>query len=319
MARSNAARQIVFPVSRMVMGSFYIASDKDADGKPRIVKTGQNAGQPTQQFFFAFAVPKTPGIQHWAHESWGAEIWAVGNTCFPKIAENPSFAWKIVDGDSAVPNKKGIAPNTREGYPGNWVVSCSSTYAPKLRNTDNSAYILEKDAVMPGDFIQIAATVDGNASTQNPGVYINHDFVRFVGYSADGRIHTGADPDAVQWSAAPTPASIASKIVATPAGGATVTAPVSLAPALPGATVTVPVSLAPALPGAPVTVPAPAAAPLALVPSPGFLAPPAAAAPLPPPKAARTMTAKAQGNTYEGLIAQGWTEALLLQHGLMVA
>ena len=121
MARSNAARQVVFPVSRYLMGSFYKASDKDADGKPRIVKTGQNAGQPTQQFFFAFGVPKTPGKAHWAHEAWGAEIWAVGNTCFPKIAENPSFAWKIVDGDSAVPNKKGIASNMREGYPGHWV------------------------------------------------------------------------------------------------------------------------------------------------------------------------------------------------------
>jgi hypothetical protein len=300
------------------MGSFYKASDKDADGKPRIVKTGQNAGQPTQQFFFAFGVPKTPGKAHWAHEAWGAEIWAVGNTCFPKIAENPSFAWKIVDGDSPVPNKKGIAPNTREGYPGNWVISCSSTYAPKIRNTDNSAYILDVDAVMPGDFIQVAATIDGNASTQNPGVYVNHDFVRFIGYSADGRIQTGADPTSVNWGAAPAAAtSIASKIVATPVGA---TAAVPAIPAAAPAYVP-PVGLPPALPGAIPAVPGAMPAPTAVQPSPGFLAPPAAApVMLPPPVApVRRMTDKAQGNTYEGLIAQGWNDGLLIQHGLMVA
>lgn len=318
MARSNAARQVVFPISRYLMGSFYKASDKDADGKPRIVKTGQNAGQPTQQYFFAFGIAKTPGKAHWAHEPWGAEIWAVGNTCFPKIAENPSFAWKIVDGDSPVPNKKGIAPNTREGYPGHWVVSCSSTYAPKIRNTDNSAYILDNDAVLPGDFIQVAASVDGNASTQNPGVYINHDFVRFIGYSADGRIQSGADPTSVNWAAAPAAtASIASKIVATPVGA---TASV---PAVPGAAPAYvpPVGLPPALPGAIPAVPGAMPAPTGVVPSPGFLAPPAAApAPLPPPAApVRVMTDKAQGHSYASLVAQGWNDALLIQNGLMVA
>lgn len=318
MARSNAARQVVFPGSRMLMGSFYKASDKDADGKPRIVKTGQNAGQPTQQFFFAFGVPKTPGKAHWAHEPWGAEIWAVGNTCFPKIAENPSFAWKIVDGDSAIPNKKGIAPNTREGYPGHWVISCSSTYAPKVRNTDNSAYILENDAVMPGDFIQVAATIDGNASTQNPGVYINHDFVRFLGYSADGRIQTGADPTSVNWSAAPVSGAFASKIVATPVGA---TAAVPAVPAAAGPAALPPVGLPPALPGAIPAVPGAMPAPTTVVPSAGFLgAPPAMPAPLPPPAApVRRMTDKAQGHSYESLVGQGWNDALLIQNGLMLA
>jgi hypothetical protein len=317
MARSNAARDIGFPISRFLAGSLYKASDKDADGKPRIVKTGQNAGQPTQQFWFAFGVPKTLGAVHWAQESWGNDIWAVGNTCFPKIAEGDQFAWKITDGDSAKPNKKGVAPNTREGYPGHWVVSCSSTYAPKVVNADGSAYILEVDAVMPGDFIEVNATVDGNMSTQNPGVYINHNAVSFQGYCALGRIHSGVDPASLGFGKGPKPAGI----VSTPVGAAPAPVATPAAPSAPGKFYA-PVAAPPALPGAPVAVPAPVAAPTPVVPAPSFLQPPPAipapVAAMPPPPA-RQMTPKAQGNTYEGLLAQGWTEALLLQHGMVTA
>lgn len=318
MARSNAARDIGFPISRYLAGSLYKASEKDADGKPRIVKTGQNAGQPTQQFWFAFGIPKSPGAVHWAQEPWGNEIWAVGNICFPKIAEGDQFSWKITDGDSAKPNKKGIAPNTREGYPGHWVVSCSSTYAPKVVNADGSAYILDVDAVMPGDFIEVNATVDGNTSTQNPGVYINHNAVSFQGYSSLGRIHTGVDPSTLGFGKGPKPAGLTSAPVAAVPGAHPVTPPAANAP---GKFYAPPAAGAfPALPGAPVGVPAPVTAPTAVVPAPGFLKPPVAVAPpiAPPAAPARQMTAAAQGNTYEQMIAQNWTDALLLQHGMMV-
>ncbi len=38
----------------------------------------------------------------------------------------------------------------------------------------------------------------------------------------------------------------------------------------------------------------------------------------PPPAPVRTMTALAQGATYEQLIANGWTDALLVSQGLML-
>lgn len=305
---STNKRDVIFPAGRIVMGSLYKSSDKDADGKPRIVKSGPNQGQATQQFFFAVAYPKTQA--HWAHEIWGKDIWEVGNAAFPGIAANPAFAWKIVDGDSVIPNKKGIAPATREGYKGHWVVSFSSTFAPKVVKTDGSGYLLEVDAVLAGDFVQVSANVDGNGSTQNPGVYINHGAVRFLGYSAEGRITQGADPLQTQWG-----------IVAMPVGMVS-TPPAGIA-APPAAAAPAPAALPPA---APIGLPgfAPAAAPLPLAPSPGFMAPPPAAMPppvaMPPPAApVRAMTAKAAGNTYEGLIAQGWSDALLVQHGMMTA
>jgi hypothetical protein len=54
-------------------------------------------------------------------------------------------------------------------------------------------------------------------------------------------------------------------------------------------------------------------------------APPAAYAPPPPVPAAppaavaRIMTAAANGSSYEAMITAGWTDALLLQHGMMIA
>jgi len=282
-----------------VAGDLYTGSDKDADGKPRLIKTGQNAGQPSTQFFFAVAIPKTPGKAHWAHEAWGAEFWAVGNAAFPKIAESPTFAFKVKDGDSAVPDTKGNKPCEREGYPGNWIVSIASQFAPSIVNENGSAYLLDKDYVKRGYYVQVLVTIDGNGSTQRPGIFVNPRLVSFQGFGPE--IKTRVDPGSVGFGAGPKPTGVLSA----PVGG--MAAPVGLPPALPGAAASLPSAMP---------------APTAVQPSPGFLAPPAAApAPLPPPPAApvRRMTDKAQGNTYEGLIAQGWTEALLIQHGLMVA
>jgi hypothetical protein len=297
---SNLRKQVLLPTGRIVMGDLYKASDKDADGKPRIVKTGPNAGQATQQYFIAVAIKKTVAEgAHWAGEPWAATIWAVGNAAFPKIAEGPLFSWKIVDGSSAVPNKKGIAPNTREGYPGHWVISIAGTFAPKVVNEDGSAYLLEPGTVKCGDYVQALVSIDGNGSTQNPGVYVNFELVSYQGIGE--RIVSGPDPTAVGFGKGPKPAGV----LPVPTGQMKAPAPAS------PPTVAAP----PPVPGA---APAPAA-PIPLVPSPGFLVPPPPPpAPPAPPAAGKTLTAKAGTNTYPTLIAAGWTDALLIEHGMMV-
>lgn len=297
---SNLRTQILLPTGRIVMGDLYKASDKDADGKPRMVKTGVNAGQLTQQFFAAVAIKKTVAEgAHWAGEPWAAEFWRVGNAAFPKIAEGPAFSWKIVDGSSGVPNKKGIAPNTREGYPGNWVVSISSSYAPKIVNEDGSAYLLDPGMVKCGDYVQALVSVDGNASTQNPGIYVNHELYSFQGIGE--RIVTGVDPTTVGFGKGPKPAGV----LPVPAGQ--MKAPPASPPAAQGAP--------PPVPGAP---PAPTAS-IPLAPAPGFLAPPPAPpAPPAPPVAGKTLTAKAGAHTYAALIGAGWTDATLVANGMMV-
>ena len=281
MARTN----FTTPVGRLVMGSLYKPQTTDADGKPLVVKSGPNAGQPKVTYFFALAIPKNPGETHWSQTPWGATIYKAGSEAFPQACQAPSFAWKVVDGDSTIPNKKGIAPITREGYKGNWVISFSSGFAPKIYNNDGSQAIVEPDAVKLGYFVQVNADVDGNGSNQNPGVYINHSMVALSAYGPE--IVVGADASSVGFGQAPLPA------------GATTTPPAAFTP---------PAQFAPVA-AAPAPMPTP---------NPAFLQPPVPGAPPVAPVApARVMLPPAQGATYEAMIAAGWTDALLVAHGMM--
>ena len=288
MARTN----FTTPVGRLVQGSLYKPNDKNAEGGPLVVKSGANAGQPRVEYFFALAIPKGPE-KHWAETEWGQKIWAAGHAAFPGGAANsPAFAWKVKDGDSQVPNRKGKKPCDQEGFRGHWVLNFSSGFAPRVFNRDGTQAITEEGAVKLGYYIQVNGDVDGNGSVQQPGVFLNHSMVALSAYGEE--IVVGPDAASAGFGQAPLPAGAMS----TPAGG--------FSPATP------PTPSAPA--SAP---PIPAAAPSASIatsPSnPAFLMPP------PPPAApARQLTPKAGGATYEQLIGAGWTDALLVQHGMML-
>ncbi|MGJ0509080.1 MAG: hypothetical protein ACR652_18555 [Methylocystis sp.] len=305
------------PVGRMVYGSLYEPQTTDYDGKPLVVKSGPNAGQARVDYSFGVAIPKTPGVQHWANEAWGAPIWALGHEAFAAgEAQRHDFAWKIVDGDSQIPGKgrngqPGRKPCDIEGYPGHWVVRFSGGYAPKVFNADGSQQILEKDAVKPGYYVQVFASVTDNKPSASPGLYFNHTYVAFSGYG----------PEIV--SGPPVEAAGFGKGVALPPGASTTPIASFTPPAVPGA----PVPGMPPIPGAP----APAPAPPAATPVPGMPPIPGAPAPAPAPAAipvvpnpailtppTKVMTAKANGATYEAMVAAGWTDALLIQEGYLV-
>lgn len=325
---------ITSPVGRIVMGSLYDPSTTDAEGKPLVVKTGPNAGQPRVNYFFALAIPK--GAEpHWAHTPWGQQIWNVGNQAFPNAAQSPAFAWKIEDGDSQIPNKKGRKPCDNEGWRGHWILKFSGGFAPKVYQQEGAGYVqvMQKDFCKPGYFVEVAFSVDGNGSQSQPGVYINHSMVCFRAYGPE--ISFGPDVASAGFgqSALPVGASLTPPAGAIPMPQAPAAAPAAYAPpALPGAPVgyapppvpagvpqipgVAPAPLAPAgsvpMPSAPAPV---APAPIPVTPNPGFVQvpPPAPAIPV------RQMTANAQGVTYEAYVAAGWSDAQLVQNGLMLA
>jgi len=283
------------PVGRLVQGSLYKGSTTDAEGNPLVIKSGPNAGQPRTDYFFALAIPKG-NEQSWAQTEWGKMIYDVGVKGFPNGQYNaPTFAWKIIDGDSTVPNRRGRKPCDREGFKGHWVLNFSSGYAPRIFNANGSQALTDPDHVKLGYYVQVAGTVSGNGSTQQPGVYLNHSMVALAGFGPE--IVVGPDPTAVGFGNAALPAGAS----ATPLGGLP-----GAAPSLPG----MPAAAAPAAPAAP-----------GIQPHPGLLNPAAPAAPPVPPPAApvRQMTDKAQGMTYEQMVAAGWNDALLIQHGYMAA
>lgn len=291
---------ITSPVGRIVEGSLYLAQDKDMDGRPLTVKTGANIGQPTVRYYFAIAIPK--GTEKgWWETPWGAQILAVGQAAFPQQSQRPDFAWKVEDGDSTIPNKKNRRPCDKEGFKGNWILKLSSGFAPKCYNRDGSAAITEPNAIKAGYYVQANFDVAGNGNTSNPGVYLNHKMVALQGYGEE--ISFGADPLAAGFGTAPAPAAMMAQPPATftpPAGVAVAPGPMTPPPA------------AAVAPG-PVTP---------VVPNPAVMVPPAVAAvtaPPPPPAApARRMTAKAT-TVYEEYVKAGWTDAALVQHGLMEA
>jgi hypothetical protein len=275
------------PVGRFVSGSLTKPQTTDAEGRPLVYKTGADAGKPRANYFIGIAIPKA-GEQHWSQTTWGAEIWKAGHEAFPAgQADYPTFSWKVEDGDSttprqsADPKKPGKRPCDGVGYPGNWILKFSSSFAPATYNRDGSAKV-EAESIKPGYFIQVNGDVTGNASGQRPGVYLNHKMVALSAFGEE--ISYGFD--------------------ATEAGFGNSALPI-------GAMATPVASFTPPAPAAVAPPPAPAA--VAPPPAPAFLLVPPPAAP------AHVMLPPANGATYEQMIAAGWTDATLVQMGMMAS
>lgn len=319
---------ILTPVGRLIAGNLYKPNTTDAEGKPLVVKSGANAGQPREDYYFMLAIPKGQE-KGWWETPWGQLIYQTGAKAFPQACQSPTFAWKVKDGDSAIPNRRGKKPCDMEGARGHWLLSFSSGYPPKTVRNNGTEQIMEKDAVKIGYWVQVFGSIGDNGSQQQPGVFLNHSAVNLVGY--DKEITTGPDLASVGFGQN---IALPPGVSATPLAGtfnpAVMPAPGAVPgmPAMPGA---VPAAM-PVMPGAAPAAVAMPAVPVAVQPNPGFLAPmggpqagavpavpgvvpaaPVAAAP------ARQLTAKAGGATYEQLIGNGWTDATLVQHGMMVA
>ncbi len=361
--------KIQTPVGRLVGGSLYDPELLDFEGKPRVGKPGTpNAGLPAPLFNFVVAFPKTPGATHWGQETWLAPIWALGHASFPNgEAGRTDFAWKITDGDSQIPGKgrggkPGKKPCENPGYAGHWVVRFASSMAPKICDAKGTAYLLDKDVVKCGYYVQVLGTVVDNKPSASPGMDWNPSIVAFSGHGEE--ITFGPSLAEASFGNAPLPPGASPAPLGGmpgPNGAPPVPGSASASPAAP-APVPVPISAGPVrvitqkaagatyeafmatgqwtdekmiaegymlgappapLPASPGSVPMPGvpaptvAAPVPVVPNPAFVQVPG----LPAPTPQRIMTPKANGATYESFMAsgQGWTDALLVQHGYMQA
>ena len=203
-------KEILFPIGRLVGGSLYKGETKDSDGKPLTFADGS----PRTQFSFAVAYPKGAET-HWNQTEWGRLIWAEGAEAAPNIHQTPSFAWKVKDGDSTIPNKKGNKPCDQEGFRGHWVVWYSGSYAPKIFNRDGTQPIIEADAVKPGYYVQVFGSVAYNKRNDSPGVYMNFNLVAFSAYGQEIELTSTPDASAVGFGGGALPAGA----TAAPVGG----------------------------------------------------------------------------------------------------
>ena len=272
--------EIVLPPCRLVQGSLYVPQTTDALNKPLKTKDGN----PRVNYFFAVAVPKG-AERHWNETSWGRIIVAVAREAFPDgKSELPSFAWKVGDGDSTVPNSEGYKPCDNDGFPGNWIVRFSGGFAPQIVDAANLQPILETDFIKLGDWIEVAGNVAGNGakSNPNPGVFLNHAAVAFRAYGQRITPKTTVDVSKLGFGKSSLP---------------------------PGVGTSPPPSGFSQPPAATVSTPPPMAAP---APHTAILNPP-----VPPVAQGRVMFPKAQGIAYGDYIKSGWTDELLIQEGYM--
>lgn len=326
--------QFTTPAGRLVQGSLYRANDKDAEGRPLIIKNGPKTGQGRVEYYVALAIPKEKDaagqIKHWATSDWGSKIWQAGHQFMSNAGQlGTNFAWKVRDGDSTQPNKKGKIPAMQEGFPGHWVLSCASGFPPNCYSLigvppgGKPLVFDQQDAINLGDWVQVSGNVDGNGAQNQPGVFVNMNMVCLIGYGV--RIVVGPDVDSAGFGNIPLPAGASTVPPAgfTPPTPAIPGAPghgVPPMPAPPGASMPTPT-----MPAPPTTVPS-SIAPPTVVPNPAMIQVPGTqpipvpgSIPMPPaPGPQRYMTPKAQGATYEQMVGQGWTDALLQQHGMMV-
>lgn len=134
-------------------------------------------GQPVTEAYLALAIPKGAETD-WKQTDWGQEFFSKGSQDWPNGEYGaPTFAWKITDGDSQVPNTKNKKPVDREGWAGHWVVHCSTQLAIRCYHVgkyDPTQQIQVEGEIKTGDYARVLVSVKGNGPvSQSPGIYVN--------------------------------------------------------------------------------------------------------------------------------------------------
>jgi len=293
---SKQAIEILTPTGRMVGGDAFTGKTTNRKGEPLIIKNGPNAGQPRTEYYIGLAIPKTdPG---WA-DLW-SKINQAAKAGYPHLfnadgsCNQPSFAWKVIDGDSTVMNKNQKRPCDKEGYPGHYVLSFSSGYPFPCYARGGESLLTDPQSIKPGYYIRIAGNVVDNDPSDTPGVYLNIAGVELIGYGQeiqrggiDGKAVFGGSPVAqLPAGASETPIAPATTGAGMVPGGA---------PAAPGPAGTpAPDPAAPATSGANVA------------PAPGFMSAPGA--PPPPTPDESGYIHAGVSYTREALKASNWTD-----------
>jgi hypothetical protein len=382
------------PKGRYVQGDAFEAQTKDQQGNPLTIKTGPNAGQPTQRYFMAVAflksdpatLPYLLQMRNVAVQAWAKFFPAPTNTPPLFGCTHPKFSIKIMDGDGVDDNGK--QNSTKEGFAGHWVVKYSSAFAPQVFDAGKYDQMQRVDIdkakhslLKRGYYVRMYANVESNMNDQRPGLYVNLNLVEIVhageeivsgpdaasvfggtasqggtidhsatpvlkmtgaytyealkagGWSDDQMIAAGhavrQTPPAAPLPPVPSVPAVPAALVMTgaytygtlkaggwtddamiAAGHATRPAPVVTAPLPPSPAVspvvpvahTPPASIMPAVPAAPPATPSPSSYT-------GFMQAPAGPT--------LTAAAVAQGYTYDALKGAGWTDAQMIQHGLL--
>lgn len=165
------------PEGRIVGGSISRKQDKSYDGSQLA----------TPVWVLKVAFPKTDAAAGKFIERMKATA-AAGYAANPQQLQRHDFAWKFIDGDSSVVNQKGTAWNSKEGYPGHWVVTFQTQFDFETVNLDIAP--IDPATVKTGFYVRVGGNLVGNnKNDQNPGIYCNLGTVQFTRVGEE--IHLG--------------------------------------------------------------------------------------------------------------------------------
>jgi hypothetical protein len=328
--------RLTSPRGRLVQGDPFEPQTTDQNGAPLTIKTGPNAGQPTKRWFIAVAFKKTDPatmpylmeMARYAATSWPA-YFPSGAAMVPPLfgCTRQNFSMKIMDGDGVDDNGK--QNRDKAGFAGHWVVKYStSIQAPGVwqePNFDEMARVNDPRMLPKGYYVKVNHTVQSNDNDQRPGIYVNLDKIAICADQAGAEVIQSGPTAAEAFGAsggAPAAPAPASGLQPTPGAAHTIEALRAAGwtddQIVSGGFATRP---APApLPAAPPAAPA-AHIPPASPPVPTAAMPSPSSPPAPPYSGfipgGKVMLPAANGATYEQMIAAGWTDAMLVQHGMM--
>lgn len=168
--------EILLPEGRLVSGHPMKLFERTDDvTKQPVLKDGVKVMESN----IGVAIPKIQGV-HWQQTQWGMAFvsaatdpvkgWPNGET------RRADFSWKVIDGDSDIPNKKGNVPNQQEGYRGHWVIFLKTQILYPCYHVGHyqpHECIQNAAELKTGDYVRVFVEVVGNNPAKSPGIYIN--------------------------------------------------------------------------------------------------------------------------------------------------
>ena len=177
--------QFFTPVGRLVRGDCFTPTFDE-----KIVwKKGPDKGKIKPNYYIGVAFSKTDANILKEFEKVRAIFLAEAIKSFPNKFDkagnciSPDFAFKITDGDSAIPNSREKRPCDFEGYPGHWVINFSTAFPPSIVNKEAKPLESVSGILKPiklGDYIRVFGTVVGNGSPDKSGIMLNHKMVQLI-------------------------------------------------------------------------------------------------------------------------------------------
>lgn len=189
----------VTPVARLIHGHPMKQNVRmdDVTKQPVIGKDGQ----PVKEVYIGIAVPKG-AESDWKDTDWGKQIMMAAldaeHGYDSATTRRPDFSFKVVDGDSDIPNKNGIAPNTDQYKRGHWILNLTTRipypcfHVGKYSPLDA---IQDVNAIKLGDYLRVNIVAKGNKPAKSPGVYLNPNLVE-LSRPGEAIIREGSGPDA---------------------------------------------------------------------------------------------------------------------------